>query len=213
MRSVLCSLLLGGASLIRADELTPLHPDWSRGDRVERYFYRTFSKQRLGLLAVDTAVAQVLQEPRDWDRGSASFALRYSSGFGRRLVRNSLELGLEVALDEDTRFRPSLERNLGRRVRHAVRQAFFTSCGHNDRFSYARLGSTVGVEILSARWNPRPRSAWDITQGVGWGYTGHLENSLFTEFAPDMKALGRRFHRSLRLSFSRKPGQVGRAGD
>src|SRR5689334_23165045 len=79
--------------------------DWNQ--RWENYVHRTYSWQRLSLLAVDTGIDHLMREPREWGCHPHTFAFRYASGVGKRVVRNTIELGVGQALGEDIRFRPS----------------------------------------------------------------------------------------------------------
>jgi hypothetical protein len=166
---------------------------FSLEDRMKHYVHRTYSWQRMAILGVDSAFEQVTREPREWGRGPAGFGYRYGSGFGRRLVRNSIELGAGIALREDTRFHPSQEKGLWRRIRYASLNSLMARTDAGGRtFSYARLSATVGGPLIASTWHPCRRSPSHFAESVGFGYLSHLQNSLLTEFSPDMIRLGKR---------------------
>ena len=48
--------------------------------RWSQYLHRTYSPLRLGFLAVDTAIDDLLREPACWDSGASSYARRYGRG-------------------------------------------------------------------------------------------------------------------------------------
>ena len=169
--------------------------DWEQ--RWQHYVYRTYSWQRLSLLAVDSGVDHVLGEPREWGRGPYSFGYRFAAGFGKRVVRNSIELGAGAALREDLRFRPSRDLRFRGRIRHAFLQAFAAYQGEHMRFGYSRLASTTGGVLTGSLWDPCPLTAGRFFERVGSGYLGHLENSFLAEFEGDMKAMGRRVRRAV----------------
>jgi hypothetical protein len=162
-------------------------------ERWRHYVHRTYSWQRMAMLGVDSVFDQFMREPREWGRGPASYGYRYGSGFGRRFVRNSIELGAGIALKEDTRFRPSGEKGLLRRIRYASTNAFLARGPDGERtFAYSRLAATVGAPLIASTWHPCHRSPGHYAESVGFGYLGHLQNSLLTEFSPDMIRLGKR---------------------
>ena len=182
-------------ALVAALPAYPQAFDWQQ--RVQHYVHRTYSWQRLTLLAVDTSIDHLFDEPREWGRAPASFSYRYSAGFGRRVVRNSIELGVGAALHEDTRFQPSQGRSFLGRVRHAATNAFLTS-GEHPRLAYSRLAATTGGILIASHWYPRPLTVPLFFEGLGFGVLGHLQNSFLTEFSPDMKAFGKRVSRKIR---------------
>jgi hypothetical protein len=42
-----------------------------------------------------------------------------------------------------------------------------------------------------------PPTAPQVLEGLGFGLIGHIENSLFTEFSPDMKRIGMNLRRKI----------------
>ena len=147
----------------------------------------------MAMLGVDSAFDQFMREPREWGRGADGFGYRYGSAFGRRFVRNSIELGAGIAFKEDTRFRPSGEKGLMRRFRFAAANAFLARGPDGERtFAYSRLAATVGGPLIASTWHPCSRSPGYYAESVGYGYLGHLQNSLLTEFSPDMIRLGKK---------------------
>lgn len=145
------------------------------------------------LLGADTAVDQLLDASREWQPGASGFHVRYTSSFGERIVRNSIELGAGMALGEDTRFRPSHKGSIGSRLGFAASSAVLARNGEGRRgFSYARLAATVGGTLITSVWRPCANSPQHYMGEIGFGYLGHLQNSLLTEFSPDLLRLGRR---------------------
>ncbi len=169
-------------------------------ERFAHYVQRTYSWQRMGMLAVDTGFDHLLREPKYWARGPNDFGFRYGSGFGKRVVRNSVELLAGAALDEDARFKPSGERDFGKRLKYAFKHAMLATDGHGkQRLAYSRFAGAAGGILLVSAWSPRPLTAPQFFEDFGFGLIGHLENSLLTEFSPDMKKTGMKlWHRILR---------------
>jgi hypothetical protein len=170
--------------------------DFSPAARWQHYVHRTFSWQRMAFLAGDTAIDQCLGSPSQWDRRPSSFGVRYSAAFGRRLVNNTIELGAGLALHEDARFKVSGRRGFRSRLIYALAGSVAgeDSAGHR-RFAYSRLIATVGGNALSATWYPGSRTPGRFGAAIGDGYLGHLQNSLLTEFGPDLARVGKRIRR------------------
>src|SRR5262249_15506898 len=60
--------------------------------------------QRLGIVAVESALDHALRQPACWDRSPTSYVTRYSRSFDRRLIRNSAEFGAGLNTGEDLRY-------------------------------------------------------------------------------------------------------------
>jgi hypothetical protein len=145
----------------------------------------------MGLLAVDTGFAHLLRDPNYWARGPNDFGCRYGSAFGTRVMRNSIELLAGAALHEDARFKPSGQAGFSRRLKYAFKNALLATDGEGrKRLAYSRLGGTAGGILIVSAWSPRPLTAPQFFEDFGFGLVGHLENSLLTEFTPDMKKVG-----------------------
>jgi len=166
---------------------------FSTEERVRLYVYRTYSWQRMTWLGADVAFDQLVGNSRQWGQGPSSFANRYASCFGGRVAHNSIELGAGILFKEDTRYKPSNERTFIKRLRFAFTNTFLAQTdGGNRRFAYSRLAATVGGTLVASTWHPERRSPQDLMQTIGTGYLGHLQNSLLTEFTPDMVRAGQK---------------------
>ena len=170
--------------------------DWQH--RWHHYLHRTYSWQRLGLLALDTGLDQVSGDPHAWGRTPQSYGYRYAAGLGRRVVQNSVELGVGAALDEDYRFRASHLAGFTARIRYALIQSVAAYRADRRVFGYSRLAATASGILVSSRWQPCPLTAGDFGERLAFSYLGQLENSLLAEFGDDMKAHGRSLGNRLR---------------
>jgi hypothetical protein len=183
--------------------VTPAHaqstePSFTAETRWQWYLHRTFGWDRLGMLVGDTAIDHLFRSPSEWDRRPSNFAVRYSAAFGRRLAANTIELGAGLALGEDTRRKPSHERRFSRRLLFAVTGAAAAEDRHGHRrFAFSRLAATMGGNALSATWYPCARTPERFALGLADSYVGQLQNSLLTEFGPDMARFGRKLGRTL----------------
>ncbi len=144
-------------------------------------------------LGADAALDHLLFDPHAWARGPEGFLCRYSYSFGGRIVRNSLELGSGILLHEDTRLRASHEQSFLARLRFASTQAVLAQDAQGHRkFAYSRLIATAGGILACAALHPRHRRSEEFLAGMADSYLGHLQNSLLTEFSPDLLRFGRK---------------------
>jgi hypothetical protein len=168
-------------------------PGFSLEQRLQSYVYRTYSWQRLSMLGADSAADHLVFDPRAWDRGPDGFACRYASSFGGRIVRNSIELGTGILFHEDVRFKASGKESFPARLRFAAFGALLGEDGQgNRRFAYSRLAATVGGILICSTWHPHPHPYQRFAEGIADSYFSHLQNSLMTEFSPDMVRFGRK---------------------
>src|SRR5438270_11961224 len=97
----------------------PDYPDFH--ERFHAYLFRTYTDPaRFAWLLVDSASDHFSHAPKEWDRSAESYSYRVASGWGRRIVRNTAQLGFETALHEDSRYRRSGEILLSKRIRFAL---------------------------------------------------------------------------------------------
>jgi len=138
-------------------------------ERLRHYVHRTYSWQRMALLGADTLVDHILVEPHEWGRRPASYTFRYSSAFGRRIVRNSIELGAGIALGEDARFKPSQKHTFLRRLRFASENSVL-ALNHqgNRQIALSRLAATVGGILIASTWHPCRRSPEHVFLATFW---------------------------------------------
>ncbi len=187
LSTLVCAFSAAGALLAQSP------PAFTVQDRLNHYVHRTYSWQRMTMLGGETAIDQLFDTSHDWRPGARGFLHRYGSSFGGRLVRNSIEFGAAMALDEDTRFQPSHRRSFSSRLGFAASNAVLARDGQGKRgFSYARLAATVGGTLITSIWRPCPNSPQHYVGEIGLGYLGHLQNSLLTEFTPDLVRVGKR---------------------
>ena len=91
--------------------------------RWSQYLHRTYDPSRLGFLAVDTAIDDLLREPACWDSGAASYGRRYGRALERRIVRNTTEMATGILTGEDLRYRMSRSSSVKLRIWNAVRSS------------------------------------------------------------------------------------------
>lgn len=195
---VCCLYLLAVSAAAQTNDLVSTTPvAMSAEDRVQRYLYRTYSWQRMSLLAVDTVVDSMLFKP-DFGRSAGGISCHYASRFGRRVVGNSIEYGMAEVMQEDLRYRPSGQHLLPSRLRHAALQAFTAYRPDGSReLAYARFAGYTGRALVSSTWCPHPLTLSRTSQDVGFGLLDQVQNNLLSEFSPDLKRFGVRVRKSL----------------
>jgi len=207
----LACLLTAGCAWAQGQDDSPAGPYTSR-DRLNSYIERTFtSKTRLLFLLIDTSQGHLQHDPKGWDQGSTGWATRLGSNYGRRLIRNTIELGASEVLREDMRYRPSTVRGIEPRVQHAVISAFTASVNGRRRPAYGMLVALTATAFISSVWQPRRVCAGHVMLGVTFSLLDRVPDRLLDEFSPDMKQFGKRAWRGTvatgRSVFRREPAQ------
>lgn len=166
-------------------------------DNVRYYLHRTYGLQKLGWLSVDTAIDHLTGEP-EWGRGIGGYGCRYASSFGRRLITNSVELGAVLVLRQDTRFHRSHQTGLFPRLRYATKHAFLaTGSSGAIEPAYARFAGIAGGALIAPTWRRRTLSGAGFGEDLAFSTLDQVQNSLLTEFTPDLLNVGRRFRKRL----------------
>ena len=169
----------------------------STSERFQYYLQRTYSWQRMSWLAADTGLDHLLHES-EWGRGMGGYGCHYASGFGRRLINNSVEFGAVLVLRQDTRFRPSQRVGLFPRLHYALTHAFLaTGERGNIEPAYARFAGITGGALIAPAWHRHTLSASGFGQDLAFSALDQVQNSLLTEFSPDMQRVGHAIRKKL----------------
>jgi hypothetical protein len=175
-----------------ADPFTP-------EERLQYFLHRTFAWKKMALLGATSTVSHAIGGPSIWGDGSAGLASRYASHFGERLTRNTIELGLGLALHEDLRYKRSHETGIVARLRYATTHALLASVPDGSvRPAYSRFAAAFGGEFLYSRWTPRGESGGEIVRRATWSLLDRIPNSYLDEFTPDLVRIGRRVRNKFR---------------
>jgi hypothetical protein len=198
-RASLCFLLFV-AALSGQVRLTdpPYYTDAK--ERFSNYLFRTYTDPaRFCWLLVDSAKDTWSKDPYQWDRSAQSYSYRVASAWGRRIVRNTAQYGLETMLREDSRYRPSNERGFGKRALFAIRYSLlaYKPDGSTEP-AYGRIGAGLIGAAASSTWHPQSVSPAAMFSGAGQAVLDRAGNNLLTEFTPDLKNFGRRAWKQIR---------------
>jgi hypothetical protein len=172
------------------DSTAPAPEQSTTSERFQDYLSRTYGWQKMSWLAVDTGIDHLLHES-EWGRGIDGYGCRYASGFGRRLINNSVEFGAVLVLRQDTRFRRSHRTGIFPRIRYAATHAFLATNEQGEvEPAYARFAGITGGALIAPAWRKHTLSAAGFGQDLAFSSLDQVQNSLLTEFSPDLQRLG-----------------------
>ncbi|GEM_PF-3553410 len=196
LRVVLC--FLTGCGVARAQDgapdpaaaPAPASLDWN--DRWQNYVERTYSWQRIALVAADAAFGQTFQLKK-CGRPPYCFPNDFGAALSRRTARTTVELGVGALLHEDLRRPPSGLTGFRRRFVYAMVHAPLARGADGEwRPAYSRFaGSMAGIAVASA-YRGRPVGAPCMAEGIGWSFAAYFQDALMAEFEPDMKRMARK---------------------
>ena len=166
----------------------------SARDRFNSYFFRTYADPtRFAWLLADSAKDTWARDPHEWDRSAESYSYRVASAMGRRIVRNTAQLGFESLLREDSRYRPSLERGFRKRILFAVSHSVlaYKPDGRVEP-AFGRIAAGVVGAAVSSTWHPQSIDPGTLLIGAAACAIDRAGNNLLTEFQPDLIVFGRK---------------------
>jgi hypothetical protein len=167
--------------------------------RWSQYLHRTYDPGRLGFLAVDTAIDDVMREPACWDSGARSYGRRYARALERRVVKNTAELAAGLLTGEDLRYRPNRSASVQGRVWRAVRSSVTAQMPDGTlRPAYSRFFAGTITNVSTANWTrQRVRPEW-LARSLAWGSLDQIQTNMMDEFGPDLRRIGMRVWKGVR---------------
>lgn len=124
-------------------------------DRTNGYLRGMFGPMAWTSGALSAAFGQWRDSPHEWGQGARGFGLRYGSGFGARVTRETITFGAAALLHEDNRYFRSQETGTGRRLKYAIESTFLARKDDGSRrFSFSRIGGMFGSAMISRTWQP-----------------------------------------------------------
>jgi len=191
-------VLLLAACRLAAQDASSASIDWS--ERWNSYLQKTYSWKKIGWVVGETAFDQTFRLNKC---GRPPYCLPHEIGgaLAERTARTSIEFGAGAILREDLRRSPSNLKGFRRRVAYAFIHAPLAKNSEGDwEPAYSRFAGTLGSAAVSAAWRGRPITAPRLFEHFGWSLTSYLQDSLWTEFEPDLKRAGVRFFARFRHS-------------
>ena len=195
------ALLLVVAGLPSIAQLAAPPPTYYRdgSERLHEYIFRTYTDPaRIGWLLFDSATDHWAQVPHEWDRSAESYSYRVASGWGRRIVRNTVQLGFEAALHEDSRYRRSGRTGFAPRIFFALGHSVLAYKPNGSvEPMLGRMAAGVIAAATSSTWHPQSIGAATLLGGIAESAMDRAGSNLLTEFEPDLKNFGRKTRKAL----------------
>jgi hypothetical protein len=191
---LLLGLIGGFAGVAQAQSVEPsTTAPFTLSERWSLYLHRTYAPSRTGLLAVETAFDQLLEQPHCWDNSAGSYVQRYARAFDGRLIKNTAEFAAGALTGEDLRYKRSHSRSIHGRVWHALESSVTAQMPDGSRRpAYTRFFASAVTEMATTHWTGQPiQTAWAF-QSLGESALDQVETNLLDEFGPDLRRIAGR---------------------
>jgi hypothetical protein len=140
-------------------------PPLTVGDKFKYRILGSFSVRGLLGNVVGAAIGQAMNTPSEWGQGWGAYGVRYASGLGATLSRQTFVFTLESVLHEDPRYFPSEEKTKGARIKNVLKSVVITRTDSGgSQFAYGRVISAFGAAQLVNAW--QPRSNGHVSDGI-----------------------------------------------
>lgn len=178
-------------AILRSTALTPAFI--TNHERRVTYFNETF-----GLGAVIPVVANGLfrQSAHRWiwpnERHYEPLPNRIEGALMKHTIRNSIEFGVATWLKEDSRYKPSNEPGVKKRLWAALKATYVVKTPTGSEFAFARFAAIGGTMAIVDNWHPWTEHGSHhnyIRQGVLKLSLDPVVQSLWTEFSADAMRL------------------------
>lgn len=188
----LALLALGMCSTGRAQALCGVGQapcGYTPSQRLEDYVTRTAGPRALFNASLGAGIQQARGAPYAWGGGLEGYGRRYASNMGKRTITNTIQLGVEAALGQDSRYVASERTGVGARVKDAVKHSFLVRSSDGGReLAIGRIAAAVGGGLLSRTWHPDGHD--NVSNGfrsAGISFGGYIGSNIFREFWPSLR--------------------------
>jgi len=179
----------GGNATAHIAPATPIAPGPTTADNWPRYLHLTFGPGAWLGSGFWSGVAQWRDYPSEWEQGASGYWKRYGHSHGRRMIRNTIDLGVATWRGEITTYSRCRCSGFGPRLGHAVKSTFIRRT--NDGGTTLALGhfaGSYGSGFAANLWMPGSHN--DFGDGLRRGTFSLSYEALRNvgrEFWPDIR--------------------------
>lgn len=173
--------------VLKSAEPQPLVPLTSQ-ERFRLYMKGAFGPGSMLGAATVGGFEQLFNTPGEWGQGTDAYRKRVASAYATHVVQWTAEYSASAFLHEDNRYRPSTEKSVWRRSKHAIISAYCsTDAAGRQHFSYSRVGGAGAAAFSRLAWQPRSTGGFgDGLTGAAIILSGQVASNVFREFWPDI---------------------------
>jgi hypothetical protein len=134
-----------------------------------QYLKHAFSPFSAVRAAAGAGIEQARDVPHEWGQGTAGFARRFASSFGKHIVNHSIHYVVAKMRHEEFGYRASGKEGFGPRLKYALVSTVIThkTTDGSTTISMGELSGAFGSGLISRAW--QPASTRSIALGIGSG--------------------------------------------
>ena len=157
---------------------------YNSSERLKDYFKRTVGLRPFLASAAAAGIQQARNAPSAWEQGLEGYGRRYGSSFAKRGISNTVQLGVEAALGEDSRYLYSERSGVWPRLKDAVTHSLVVRTVDGGReFAVGRIAGSMAGGLLSRTWQPEGhRGIKNGFQSGGISFGGYITWNIIREF-------------------------------
>jgi hypothetical protein len=163
----------------------------TRKEVFESYLLNTVGPVPILGEAASAGIGQWMNRPSEWGQSWGAYGKRFGSSMGYNALRQTITLGMGLALHEDSRYFGSHAQGFWPRTKHALVTTF--TARHPDgtqKFAVSSVAGVIGGATLSSMWGPPSwKGAGNIAKNAGISFACTAGFNVVREFLPDI------FHR------------------
>ncbi len=166
----------------------------SRREKFSYYLRSTCGWDGVAWSVAAAGFSQALDSVPEWGQGMQGYGKRLGSRSAQRAIKNSIEAGAGVLLNENPRYTPSRRSGIWKRGLYASSRTFLSQPDSGGiRPGYSKLIAIVGATYISRQWWPKAyRTASEYAWGSAVGLGMEAGKNIFAEFWPDIRRWLRR---------------------
>jgi hypothetical protein len=161
-------------------------------EHFDLYVDDTYTPASLLGPVVGAALTQwTTHNPRQWGQGFDGYGRRVASGYGRKVIANTVAFPIAYLDHEDPRYYPSTRKGIWPRARYALIHTFVTrkTTGGEMPF-FSRIAGTYAAAFAANAWYPA--SSADTGHALYRGSTAMASSIVYNElreFWPDLRKI------------------------
>lgn len=149
----------------------------TKQQRFRRYASDAFGVPALIGSTFGAGIAQIANNPPEWNRTIGGFGKRVASNYATNAIRNTISYGLSETFKLDNRFEKSGQKNFGKRLKHVFLGSYTTRTKTGKRIpDFPHFVGTYSASVIANEtWMPSRFSYKDglrdgtISLGVRFG--------------------------------------------
>ena len=184
-----CLLLAAQCSCFAQTPQPPRFVPMTQAERNRHYLRSLVSPLAVVAAAAGSGISHWRDTPSEWKQGGAAYGRRIANSYAYHIMRQTMMFGASSVLDEDNRYLPFAGSGAKARLKYSIESTFLARRHDGSRrFSYSRIGATLGEAALSRTWQPHSTSTPpNVASSFGIAIAVDVGFNVAREFVPFLR--------------------------